>query len=473
MKITNSNIRFNSSHSGDNIDLILNSEIRNSVQKQRDSARQRPGNITDRVSISKRFYHKAQSEYSAGLVANATVRSPDREIQAEFHQKELVESLVGAAIDRKVVARELRKAGESQPQTTTEGSPATKAHSIESRVTLRRTQTHFETEQMSFSSRGQVTTQDGRAIDFNLEVALDRAYLSETQSDTLMHFWQDKVTLVDPLVINLEGGIPGLSSTRFEFDLDNDGKTEEIAFTAQGSGFLSFDRNNDGVINNGSELFGPGTGNGFEELAAHDGDGNGWIDENDDVFSKLSVWTKDAQGNDHLISLKDAGVGAVYLDSSQTGFNMATMDNELMGQVKRSGVFLFENGNIGLVQEIDLAAKASGSTVSEKAPVQPSDAELIEKYLPGGRFLTGGGEAPQFDSSSQELAMKKLKDGITSLREDAWSKMSSNTGQTLFQEGHSQPSAATLFSEYQFNQYARPEISGKAGRIQKSYDVAP
>jgi hypothetical protein len=42
-----------------------------------------------------------------------------------------------------------------------------------------------------------------------------------------------------------------------------------------------------GRIDSGSELFGPATGSGFGELAALDGDGNGWIDENDDAFARL------------------------------------------------------------------------------------------------------------------------------------------------------------------------------------------
>ena len=188
---------------------------------------------------------------------------------------------------------------------------------------------------------------------------MDRTRMTETSEKALMSTWQEQVALVDPLIINLDGGVPALSDTRFEFDLDNDGTAEEISFAASGSGFLSFDKNNDGTINNGSELFGPGTGNGFDELAAYDGDGNGWIDENDDVFSKLSVWTRDEAGNDLLVSLAEAGVGAVYLDNAATGFELTDSENALTGEVARSGLFLFENGNVGVIQQIDLAARST------------------------------------------------------------------------------------------------------------------
>ena len=42
------------------------------------------------------------------------------------------------------------------------------------------------------------------------------------------------------------------------------------------------------------------TGNGFSELAEYDSDGNGWIDENDEVYDQLKVWVKDENGKDKL-----------------------------------------------------------------------------------------------------------------------------------------------------------------------------
>ena len=95
--------------------------------------------------------------------------------------------------------------------------------------------------------------------------------------------------MVDPLVINFAGTAAELSDTSFAFDLDNDGSKEEIATLAPGSGFLALDRNGDGVINNGSELFGPNSGDGFADLAALDSDNNGWLHDNDDAFQSLKL----------------------------------------------------------------------------------------------------------------------------------------------------------------------------------------
>ncbi len=80
-----------------------------------------------------------------------------------------------------------------------------------------------------------------------------------------------------------------------------------------GSGFLGLDSNNNGRIDNGKELFGTQSGDGFADLARYDSDGNGWIDEGDPVYARLKVWLKDASGADKVISLADAGVGAIYL----------------------------------------------------------------------------------------------------------------------------------------------------------------
>jgi len=64
-------------------------------------------------------------------------------------------------------------------------------------------------------------------------------------------------------------------------DLDANGVTEKISFVGSGGGFLALDKNSDGVVNDGRELFGAATGQGFKELAEYDSDNNNWINEND------------------------------------------------------------------------------------------------------------------------------------------------------------------------------------------------
>ena len=221
-------------------------------------------------------------------------------------------------------------------------------------VEYERHETHYEAEQTSFSAQGIVTTADGREIAFNLQLSMSREHLE--QSDVSVRLGDAARQAKDPLVINFNGSAAQLTSAKFSFDLDTDDNAEQISFVAPGSGFLALDKNQDGKINNGSELFGPASGNGFSELAAHDQDGNHWIDENDAVFNQLKVWSKDAQGNDQFASLKEAGIGALYLGNASTEFSLKDTNNQLDGQVRSSGVYLSEDGGAGSVQQIDLAA---------------------------------------------------------------------------------------------------------------------
>ncbi len=209
----------------------------------------------------------------------------------------------------------------------------------------------YESESTSFAAQGKVLTADGQEIDFSAQLNMTRESYSE-QNVTI----KAGEALKDPLVINFNGTAAELTQTKFQFDLSTDGTQEQMAFVTPGSGFLALDKNGDGTINNGSELFGPGTGNGFNELAAYDKDGNNWIDENDPVFANLRIWAKDSAGNDQLFTLSQKGVGALYLGNVATPFSVKNVENQLVGQVRNTGVFLQENGSVGTLQQIDLVA---------------------------------------------------------------------------------------------------------------------
>ncbi len=211
-----------------------------------------------------------------------------------------------------------------------------------------------EKEQTSFYSSGKVTTADGRSIDFDVEAYMSRTFMEETSFE--VNYKQ--AATVDPLVINFSSNMVDVSDQTFLFDLDCDGELDNLSLLGQLSGFLSLDRNGDGIINDGSELFGARTGDGFKELAVFDMDGNGWIDESDEVFNQLRIWTKDKDGNDRLVGLGVAGIGAIYLGNVQTNFSIHSQeDNELLAQVRTSGVFLKESGEAGTIQQVDMALR--------------------------------------------------------------------------------------------------------------------
>ncbi len=167
-----------------------------------------------------------------------------------------------------------------------------------------------ESAQMGFSASGAVKTADGQTIDFQLGLSMSRRFTSSSSFS-----FAAGAAAIDPLVVNFDSPSAGLTAEKYSFDLNSDGSEESISFVSRGSGFLGLDKNGDGVGNNGGELFGPSTGSGFTELKAFDEDGNNWIDENDPIYSRLQIWTKDEEGNGQLFAIGQTGIGAIYLGS--------------------------------------------------------------------------------------------------------------------------------------------------------------
>ena len=208
-----------------------------------------------------------------------------------------------------------------------------------------------ETEMTCFDTTGTAITADGRELSFNISLEMSRSFVK--MAEEKIDFGQPR--LCDPLVINLSTNAASVSDQKFFFDIDADGTEEEISMLGKDSGYLALDTNADGIINDGSELFGTQSGNGFKDLLAHDEDGNGWIDEADSIFQKLKIWSMDENGVSTLIDLKEAGIGAIYLGYEDTEFSLKNESNETNAVIQKTGLFLYEDGNSGTIQQMDLA----------------------------------------------------------------------------------------------------------------------
>ncbi len=214
-----------------------------------------------------------------------------------------------------------------------------------------------EFESMDFSTKGLIKTDKGE-LNLNVNFSMSRSFMVENGVDIFTAF--------DPLVVNLDGETPQLSGDSFSFDLDNDGESDQISKLKGNSGFLALDKDHDGVINQGTELFGTLTGNGFGELRGYDLDGNGWIDENDAVFDKLQIWLKNDQSKEReLIGLGESGIGAIFLESAQSEFTYKTQTNEILGKMKSSGIFLNEDGSVGNMAQIDLSSQKGHESLAQ------------------------------------------------------------------------------------------------------------
>lgn len=209
--------------------------------------------------------------------------------------------------------------------------------------------TEVESTQVDIS--GTVQTADGKTINLNLQLSMDRSWTENTDVSV-----QGGAKRKDPLVLNFNGTAAQLQDQQFLFDLNGDGSKENIAMLAPGNAYLAFDRNGNGKIDDGSELFGPTSGSGFSDLAALDSDGNGWIDENDPAFSKLSLWSPSASGNPSggLQSLASKRVGALYVGGTDSHFELRGAHNAQLGNIAKTGLYLNEDGSGGALQEVDL-----------------------------------------------------------------------------------------------------------------------
>ncbi len=215
--------------------------------------------------------------------------------------------------------------------------------------------TMSETEFTIFNSNGSVVTSDGRTIDFQISMEMSRSFTQSVEaisSDT-------QYILTDPLIIQLDDAPETISDQTWLFDIDCDGVKDEISELARGNGFLALDTNDNGIIDDGNELFGTKSGNGFKDLSVYDEDKNGWIDENDAIYKQLKVWKKDSSGSDRLLNLQQADVGAIYLGTADTQYSHNTLEsNETQAVVRKTGLYLHEStGQPDIIQQIDFAVK--------------------------------------------------------------------------------------------------------------------
>jgi hypothetical protein len=220
-------------------------------------------------------------------------------------------------------------------------------------ITVDLSYTRLEPEAVDVQASGRAATPDGRTIDLELKSKISREYLEQT---TERHAYGAAVKQ-EPLVLNLAGLPASLTEAKIEFDLDADGQLDRFRILGDESEYLMWDRNGDRTVNDGSERFGPNTGDGSPELARHDLAANRRTDESDAVWNQLAPWRPDPIGPGTRMLLTAAQVGAIYLGHVATPFtlNPATSD-EARGGVRATGVLLHENGTTGTVPPLDLMA---------------------------------------------------------------------------------------------------------------------
>ncbi|MDR7122714.1 hypothetical protein [Rheinheimera soli] len=249
--------------------------------------------------------------------------------------KRLLEQLTGEELKGWLDPAELNQALNG-PVTTTQPGPIENQNA--SGVTIREWSYRYEAVSADFS--GSVALEDGSSFSWSMQFSMSYEEFSYSE--------RTEQPMKDPLVMSFNGRPVELTGQTTAFRLTDNAR--QIQQLAQGQYYLVQDSNANGVVDSGSELFGPTTGKGFAELAAFDQDQNGLIDQQDPIWQSLWLWRPEEKG---LYSLKEMGVTALSVDSVATPFTLRHKD-EIQGRLERSSIFITEDKEVGLLQQIDL-----------------------------------------------------------------------------------------------------------------------
>jgi hypothetical protein len=194
-------------------------------------------------------------------------------------------------------------------------------------------QTQKESSSLELGFSGKVKTSEGKELEFSLSLSWHEEFSQRIDliSGQIMQ---------DPLIISFDG-MPPVLAEQFDFALTTN---------AQKLNYLS--QNN--LIDDGSELFGPKSGDGFAELANFDDDENGWIDSNDTIFKQLHLWKPNEEGG-IVVNLEEIGIGAISLQSIETNFTSKKDINTPIANYKEASVVLGEDGNAYSLLSVDIA----------------------------------------------------------------------------------------------------------------------
>ena len=228
-------------------------------------------------------------------------------------------------------------------------------------------------------------------------------------------------SIFDPIALDLNGnGIETLAADGHNgamFDHERSGIHTGTGWVHSNDGILVYDRNGDGKINNGGELFGDNTllkdgstaAHGFAALAELDENGDGKVDAADSVFNKLGVW-RDLNHNGiseegEISSLADVRVQSLNLAYKNANQNLGN-DNTLA----EVGSYTDADGNEHVMGDLQLSADRFHSRFSDR--IELTDAQRREVNLGGSGRLRDLREAAV---QSSELAdvLQQYKNAAT------------------------------------------------------------
>ncbi len=170
----------------------------------------------------------------------------------------------------------------------------------------------------------------------------------------------------DPLILDLDGdGVETINvKNGANFDYDGNGFAERISWASPDDGLLVLDKNDNGRVDNGEELFGDQTilangqkaSNGFQALAELDANSDGRIDKNDPAYANLRIW-RDENSNGfsglaELRRLSELDITAINLQFNNHQIHLILKEtSKHSGQFYQSGRLNRQVGEYNLQRE--------------------------------------------------------------------------------------------------------------------------
>ncbi|MGC9054572.1 MAG: hypothetical protein ACP5KS_11875, partial [Candidatus Hydrogenedens sp.] len=199
------------------------------------------------------------------------------------------------------------------------------------------------------NSQNSLSTQQTNQISFHFQMEFRFEMSMEIQMGVQKLDQQQ-----DPIVFDLDGDGIELTDVKngVRFDITGTGKSVQTAWVRGGDALLAWDRNRNGQIDSGLELFGDqrGSVNGFEELRKLDTNNDGFIGPEDKNFKELVLWRDNGDGvssQDELFTLPQLGIERIALDYKNT--NVVADGNNTITQ---KSFFIRTDHSVGRVADV-------------------------------------------------------------------------------------------------------------------------
>lgn len=210
-------------------------------------------------------------------------------------------------------------------------------------------QWHTHEQNLNYQMQG-IFEFDDQEVSLNYNFSLS----SERQSYSKVEMSVE--ALKDPIIVQFGSqGLGEINGQRI-FDINQDSRLDSLPVFSGDVGYLVHDTNDNMIADNGSELFGPKTGQGFTELAQLDSNKNGFIDAGDEQFEKLYLWQPSSEENqeEQWLSLKEANIKAISLSKIDTPFDFYDQNGEVQARLRQSSFAISEDGAGRGVHQVDV-----------------------------------------------------------------------------------------------------------------------